>query len=514
VEESLDKMPPDMAQEAAAMLVRPSLDSYIDTAHFRVHYATSGSKMIYGWPSTTYRDQITDACETSWTLYHTTKSWPPPPSDGTAGGGTGLIDCYVDDLGTGAYGVTYTESSVPGGHPFDYTSYFVIDNDYVGFPYPNPTAPMQVTVAHEYHHVIQIGLDRQSSTTWFMENTSTFMEDEVFDLINDNYGYLSLMLGSPWKELKTANGGFEYGAFIWPTYLSEGIGGHELVRDIWIQFADTTNLYTCFDDNLAPYGKNLDTAMAEWARWNMFTYTHDDGTHYIEGGAYHYYIGLDKLISTYPQAGVHPTSTKKPQDLGANYTRFLRQSGSTDNKITITFQVLNSCSYNHVISFARKIVGQPVFEEWDVPTDAAGIATFEMTQWDQTEYLYMCAPMKRGCSAAGVDFVFDAATTYTVDAADLSPTRTVRLDQNSPNPFHPSTAIHFALREPGPVRIGIYDADGREVRSLVNQDLGAGEQEVHWGGTDDAGRPVASGVYFYSLEANGEKLVRKMTLTK
>ncbi len=514
VQESLASMPGKIAQEAAALLARPTLDSYIDTTHFRVHYATTGTDMVSGWPDATYRDAVMDACETSWALFHTTNGWPAPPSDGAAGGGSALIDCYVDDLGTGAYGVTYSESIVAGGHPFDYTSYFVIDNDYVGFGYADNKLPMRVTVAHEYHHVIQMGLNAQGSGGWFMENTATFVEDEVYDSINDNYNYLSLMLANPWKELKTANGGFEYGAFIWPTYLTEGIGGHALVRDTWVEYADLTNLYTCFDNNLAPYGKNLDTAMAQWATWNLFTWLHDDGNHYVEGSDYHYYQAYDKNITTYPQTNVHPTSTKKPAGLGANITRFARQTGSTDNKITVTYQVLNACSYNHVISFMRKIASQSVWDVWDVPVDATGAASFEMTQWDQTEYMYMVVAMKRGCALAGTDFQFSASTTYTVDVADLAPTRALRLDQNSPNPFNPSTAIRFSLPEPGSVRLVVHDAAGREIRSLVDSVLPAGEQEVHWGGTDDAGRLVASGVYFCTLEANGGKTVRKMILSR
>jgi hypothetical protein len=370
----------------------------------------------------------------------------------TAGSSTGLIDCYVDDLGTGAYGVTYSDGAVAGGHPNDYKAYFVIDNDYVGFGYPSPIPPMQVTVAHEYNHVVQMGLN--VGTAWWMENTSTYCEDEVYDSINDNYLYLSAYFSSPWKRLATFNGGFEYAAFIWPTYLDEGLGGHGLVRDIWIAYADNTNLYNCFDLNLAPFsGKNLDTAVAEWSRWNIYTWLHDDGAHYVEGAAYraYVYVGTDQLISTYPVANIHPAVARRPQDLGANYTRFVRQSGSTDNKITITYQVLNSCSYSHVIQFARKIVGQSLFHEWEVPVDATGAATFEMTDWDQTEYLYRGVPMKRGCSSAGVDFQF-RLTTYTVGVEDLPVGRTVRCDQSSPNPFSPSTAIG-RLRDEGSVRV-------------------------------------------------------------
>jgi hypothetical protein len=516
IREQLSTMPESVRLEGEAFFARPSLGAFIDTAHFRVHYSTSGTNIIYNWPDTTYRDAVVTSCETSWSFFHTTQGWPVPPSDGTAGGGSNLIDCYVDNL-SGVYGVTFAETAVPGGHPNDYTAYFIIDNDYTGFGYPDRTEPMKVTVAHEYHHAVQMGLNA-SGASWFMENTSTFMEDEVYDAIDDNYNYLNCYFAKPWTRLQSADGCWEYACFIWPTYLKER-WGHSLVRDIWVEFADNTNLPVVMDNQLLAYGtgKNYDTAVAEWSRWNMYTYARDDGAHYIEGADYHVYLNLDNDVNTYPTLARHATAGKLPQGHGANVTRFRRQSGSTDNKLTITFDVLNSCDYGNVLEFSRKM--GTTWTEYEVPLDAAGHAVFEVLQWDQmnptSDYLLMGAPMKRACGALGRDFVFDAVTTAVSDVADLNrPVRVIRLDQNSPNPFNPRTTIKYAISSAGRVQVEIFDASGRHVRKLLDRDLKAGEHEVNWFGEDDLGHAVATGLYFYTVRAGGETETRKMILVE
>jgi len=79
----------------------------------------------------------------------------------------------------------------------------------------------------------------------------------------------------------------------------------------------------------------------------------------------------------------------------------------------------------------------------------------------------------------------------------------------SPNPFNPVTAITYYLPEDGHVRLAVYDVSGRLVRVLEDADRSAGRHSVTW---DAAG--MASGVYFYRLEAAGKVLVRKAVLLK
>jgi hypothetical protein len=89
------------------------------------------------------------------------------------------------------------------------------------------------------------------------------------------------------------------------------------------------------------------------------------------------------------------------------------------------------------------------------------------------------------------------------------------LEQNAPNPFNPVTTITFAVPAGAErVELTVYNVAGRAVRSLVEGPLEPGTQKVVWDGRDDAGRSLASGVYFARLAAGGESVVRKMTLLK
>jgi len=88
------------------------------------------------------------------------------------------------------------------------------------------------------------------------------------------------------------------------------------------------------------------------------------------------------------------------------------------------------------------------------------------------------------------------------------------LDQNRPNPFNPSTRIKFELVKNAPVGLSVYDTRGRLVRVLVDGSLSDGTHSVWWNGTDDHGRPSASGIYYYVLESGRDRLKRRMTLVR
>lgn len=86
---------------------------------------------------------------------------------------------------------------------------------------------------------------------------------------------------------------------------------------------------------------------------------------------------------------------------------------------------------------------------------------------------------------------------------------TYSLEQNYPNPFNPSTNIKFELPKSNYVTLKIYDALGREIATLVNEQLKAGKYEVDFDGSN-----YASGVYYYKLMAVDFVEMRKMILVK
>ena len=88
------------------------------------------------------------------------------------------------------------------------------------------------------------------------------------------------------------------------------------------------------------------------------------------------------------------------------------------------------------------------------------------------------------------------------------------LGANHPNPFSPETRIGFRLPLSADVRLTVHDLEGRLVRILLDDTVAGGNHQVTWDGRDESGLIRGAGVYFYRLESEGERWVRKMTLLR
>ncbi len=97
---------------------------------------------------------------------------------------------------------------------------------------------------------------------------------------------------------------------------------------------------------------------------------------------------------------------------------------------------------------------------------------------------------------------------------DATPTAPAILLGAAPNPFNPATEIRFELPAAAPVTLDIFDARGRLVRRLVDEDLPAGLHRPMWRGVDQRGQRVASGVYHARVTAGGFAATTSMTLVK
>ncbi len=97
---------------------------------------------------------------------------------------------------------------------------------------------------------------------------------------------------------------------------------------------------------------------------------------------------------------------------------------------------------------------------------------------------------------------------------DDSEESALTLEQNDPNPFATKTRIEFAASDETDAKLLIYDVGGALVRTLLDRVLSAGEYSAEWDGTDDSGRSVDSGIYFYRLYAGVYSITRKMVLAR
>jgi hypothetical protein len=97
---------------------------------------------------------------------------------------------------------------------------------------------MRVTAAHEYFHAVQYAYDF-GEDGWIIESTATWVEDEMFDAVNDNRNYLpNSPLAAPYIPIDTFGNGFHYGTWIFWRYLTEKFpaatnGIPKLVLDVW-----------------------------------------------------------------------------------------------------------------------------------------------------------------------------------------------------------------------------------------------------------------------------------------
>ena len=89
-----------------------------------------------------------------------------------------------------------------------------------------------------------------------------------------------------------------------------------------------------------------------------------------------------------------------------------------------------------------------------------------------------------------------------------------KLDQNYPNPFNGGTTITYRLEQPSDVVLEVYTITGQRVSRLVQGRQVAGEHIISWNGLDQAGRHVASGVYFYRLRVGNTAKTQKMLLVR
>lgn len=137
--------------------------------------------------------------------------------------------------------------------------------------------------------------------------------------------------------------------------------------------------------------------------------------------------------------------------------------------------------------------------------DAAGIMVSETATWYQRVVSTDGQAATEG--ATTVLRLTRGAITAVAGASEL-PVRLV-LEQNYPNPFNPRTQIRYGLPEAGPVRVGVYNTLGQEVRVLIDGWQEAGWHEVAFDGID-----LPSGAYYYRVQLGQTEATRLMLLVK
>jgi hypothetical protein len=161
--------------------------------------------------------------------------WREPMSDGREGGGAGKTDVYLAQIGTELYGYAAPDQGqedAKGRIPRRLHGYLVLDNDYSAFEFPgeDPLEALQVTFAHEYNHILQFGYDAYQDP-WFREASATWMEDQVYNGINDYLRYVRDWVRL-WETPLTTTSFKMYGSAVWNQWLARRYGA-AILRKAW-----------------------------------------------------------------------------------------------------------------------------------------------------------------------------------------------------------------------------------------------------------------------------------------
>jgi len=230
---------PDPNRNAYAVPEAPR--SPLCGSHFCVHWVAEGLDApsledgdADGAPD--YVERVLAVAERVHEVENGRLGWREPKGDGRKGGGRNNTDVYLSQIGGELFGYAAPDrgqASKQHRIPRRLHGYLVLDNDYSSFEFPGttPLEDLQVTVAHEYNHILQFGYDAFQDP-WFAESSATWMEDQVYNGINDYLRYVRRWVRRPDTPL-TASSIKEYGSAVWNQWLARRYGGPAIVRRAW-----------------------------------------------------------------------------------------------------------------------------------------------------------------------------------------------------------------------------------------------------------------------------------------
>jgi hypothetical protein len=232
-----------------------------------------------------------------------------PLPDGLLGG-DGRVDVYLADLGgEGLYGYCTTDQP-NAGSTRQVFAYCVLDNDYAAAQFgTGHTAleDLQVTAAHEFFHAVQFGYDWVEDL-WLMVGTAVWMEDEVYDNVNDSLQYLAESpLANPYVPLDFSNADYQpYGSWVFWKFLSEWAGtgrfdSPRIIRDMWTAAVGPTYSTTALQRVLTARHTSFARVFGTFGTW-----ARDPARYFSEGRTYRSapLTGRFTLSRTRPSTGV------------------------------------------------------------------------------------------------------------------------------------------------------------------------------------------------------------------
>ncbi|MBN2412806.1 T9SS type A sorting domain-containing protein [candidate division KSB1 bacterium] len=375
-----------------------------------------------------------------------------------------------------SYGVTYNHRQIPDDQGLiRYTSYMVLDNDYAESSFTvKGLDALKVTAAHEFNHAIQMSYrvwwdDDLPVDFYFMEMTSTWIEDVVYEHINRYVQYL------PYLFDNFSNTPFNFPEYLYPygnslfLHMLEKEFGSGIVPEIWERIKVKNSLYA-IPEILARYGTTFSYQLHQYGIWMFFTGDRADN------------------ISYFPEGHLYPQVRIKPDDIYhyKNEMTILKFQSPLSNR----FIKMNIPENRMYVSTAYSDMDNSfiTYFESDKITASA--------PFNQQIVLYPegDSPLELLLTNSGAD---TATIKYTVQTDIDKP---AQLIQVFPNPVKLNDDSKLTFRNvPAGGNIYIYTVDGHKISELA---ISPGASSAFWNLRDEQDNDISTGIYLYLIKGN------------
>jgi hypothetical protein len=489
VKQNIDLFTTQQQQLLKTLVGRPSLPKSIITSSgkFRLHYDTTTASKPKYLSSVSIDENLVlaaSAIDSAYNFEVNYLGYPAPPSDNGAGGDN-LYDVYIQNLGGSLYGYTELETDLGSQK---YTSFMVIDNDYAGY-YSSGINGARVTLAHEFHHGIQMGnYILRFEDTFFYEITSTSMEEFVCDDINDYYAYMSSYFLSPQNAFAENDG---YNLAIWNLYLKENFGFNILKRQ-W-ELMPSQRAMNVINTSLTEARSSFKHELNQFGVWTYFTKHRAVANKYFEEAEKY---PLIRPISTIPFTSPDEIVSINSKATANNFVRFTNVE--TDND-TLFVLVTNGDVQSSMNSLSQQFSFTYYF--YDHAESGAG-------QIDSTYY-----------SKFDTDNPFLWAVAEILDTV-ITVEPQLKTDYPYPMPF--SYANHTYIKIPvssnNSEKVGLYIFSTAMELIFSNDEMqrfNENRNVILWEDIkDNNGKDLASGVYIYIIKDGDDIEKGKLVILK
>ena len=485
------------------------LDKFLDSEYFRFHYSTSGphavdTKDINNNLRPDYVEEVIKVFDYVADKLHNEMGYTRPPSDGYYSstrdkGGSNHYDIYIRSIPSKYYGYVQPEEYSQGNGDNErselrneknaFTSYMAIRNNYKKFSL-SELENIKVTAAHEYFHAIQFGYDGWEKP-WLLEASAIWMEEEIYDEINDCYQYMKDWFKYPHKSLDES--GFHwYGSFIFFEYIEQHMGGSDTIRKIMEASVQSNSKekdgsHLAINQALKLNNHSFQKALNGMSVANQImssfeskNYSYEEAESYPVDGP-----SISDIINF--QFGRKDTiNSSKLSRFGSEYFQVIsndpvlinltNKSGSLPDLQLNAILKKNDNSYSIISSPSINID----------PSELKSIFLSIVSQdtiggnWD-----YQLS-IENGKSGTNIN----------------SPIEFV-LNRPYPNPFNGSIKFSLYVIKDSKITIDLIGINGKRIIRLFSGELSSGNHKYNWRGIDQNGNQVSSGVYY--IKVSGEK---------